>query len=100
MENENKQYFRNLPDGKLITVTEYNTKITYTVSHQRHFGNFVIAYERILIRKTLKARSRYFMRNNRVARAKRATVLFIGTTIPRYFQRKLYRRGISIYTLQ
>lgn len=88
MENTNTIHFRKSGDG-LISVTEQNTKITYTKDHEYTIGRIVISFTRVAVRKTLQARWAYFMHNNCIARFKRGFM----HAVSRFF----LRFGIHVY---
>jgi hypothetical protein len=81
--------FRTTAAGDIINVTELNTRITYKRDCRLTLGRLVVSYSRVLIRKTIRARFRYFMHNNRVARFKRA----VGPAM----QQGLSRVGVRVY---
>ena len=89
MEDNTNIHFRKDKDGRLIQVTETNTKITYTQDREFRIGRLVISYTRVQLRRTLVARFYYFMYNNRLARLKRAVFPAI--------QRLLARFGLRVY---
>lgn len=89
---EQELHFRKTASGDIITVTELNTKITYTRTKQYKIGRLIFQVERTNLSKTFAARTRYFLYNNRISRFKRALV----PTIKQY----LSDHGLYVYIAQ
>jgi hypothetical protein len=70
MEKDTK-HFRTI-NGITTEITETNTKVTYITECTFYIGRLELSYQRVLVRRTCKARLAYFLYNNALARAKRA----------------------------
>ena len=96
MENNTTIQFRTDTNGNLITVTEQNTKIKYYRVKTITVGRIVISLELVNIKSTFKARTAYFMYNNRIARAKRAVVRSYRLTMYR-IHTFFAKRGVEVH---
>lgn len=88
MENKTTIRFRTDIAGNLIEVTEFNTRITYTADRTFGIGRLEIAYNRVLILRTMRARIKYASYNNAISR-------FHRTAFSR-FQRIMRVLGFSV----
>jgi hypothetical protein len=61
MENKTTIHFRKNENDELISVTEFNTRITYTKDNLFTIGRLEVSYQRTLIIATARARARYFI---------------------------------------